>query len=63
MNAQPFSSVRNIKLIYPFHENVERRLRLSDKTLTLLKQEDIMLNSMTQIGEKWDCLGLSRGDF
>ena len=29
MNTQPFSPVRNIKLIYRFHENVERRLRLS----------------------------------
>ena len=29
MNAQPFSPVRNIKLIYRFHANVERRLRLS----------------------------------
>ena len=29
MKAQPFSPVRNIKLIYRFHENVERRLRLS----------------------------------
>ena len=33
------------------------------KTLTLLEQEDIMLNSITQTGEKWDSLVLSRGDF
>ena len=28
MNAQPFNPVRNTKLIYRFHVNVERRLRL-----------------------------------
>ena len=52
MNAQPFSPVRNIKLIYRFQANVERRLRLSgysyQKNFDFIKQEDIMLNSMTQ---------------
>ena len=41
----------------------EYQVRVIGKTLTLLKQEDIMLNSMTQTGEKWDSLVLSRGDF
>ena len=31
--------------------------------MTLLKQKDIMLHSMTQAGEKWDSLVLKRGDF
>ena len=35
------------------------QVRVISKTLTLLKQEDIMLNSMTQTGEKWDSLVLS----
>ena len=39
------------------------RVRVVGKALTLLKQEDIMLNSMTKTGEKWDSLVLSRGDF
>ena len=45
--------------------NVDSEYQVSviGKTLTLLKQEDIMLNSMTQTGEKWDSLVLSRGDF
>ena len=34
-----------------------------NRSLTLLKQKDIMLNSMTQTGEKWDSLVLGRGDF
>ena len=34
-----------------------------NRSLNLLKQKDIMLNSMTQTGEKWDSLVLSRGDF
>ena len=33
------------------------------KILTLLRQEDIKLKSMTQTGEKWDSLVLNRGDF
>ena len=39
------------------------QVRVTGKTLTLLRQEDIVLNSMTQRGEKWDSLVLSRGDF
>ena len=39
------------------------QVRVIGKTLTLLKQEDIMLNSMTQTGGKWDSLVLSTGDF
>ena len=31
--------------------------------MTLLKQEDIMLNSTTQTGKRWDSLVLSRSDF
>ena len=31
--------------------------------MTLLKQEGIILNSMTQTGNKWGSLVLSRGDF
>ena len=39
------------------------QVRVIVKTLTLMKQEDIILNSMTQTGNKWDPLVLSRGDF
>ena len=31
--------------------------------MTLLRQEDIILSSMTQTEDKWDLLALSRGDF
>ena len=32
--------------------NYDYQVRVIGKTLTLLRQEDIMLNSMTQTGEK-----------
>ena len=37
--------------------------KIIGKALTLPKQEDITLNSMTQTREKWDSLVLSKGDF
>ena len=39
------------------------QVRVIRKNLTLLKQEDIILNSMTQRIEKWDSLDFSRSDF
>ena len=39
------------------------QVRVIGKTLTLLKQEDIILNSITQTGEKWDSLVLNRCNF
>ena len=47
--------------IFNVHEDYQ--VRVTRKTLTLLKQEDIILKSMTQIREKWDSLVLSRGNF
>ena len=41
---QPFSPVRNTKFIYSFHANVESQVRAIGKTLTFLKQEDMILN-------------------
>ena len=42
-------------IIYRFHANIERQLKLSGyigKKSTLLKHEDIILNSLTQTREK-----------
>ena len=44
MNSQPFSPIRNAKLIYSFHAKVENQVRVIAKTLTLPKQEDMILN-------------------
>ena len=45
-----------MKFIYRFHANAERRQdwqdRIIRKTLSLPKQEDIILNSMTQTKKK-----------
>ena len=38
-------------------------LELSEKTIVLPKDGDIILNFMTQIREKWDSLNLSRPEF
>ena len=42
--------------------DLDYEVKVIRKTFTLLKQEDIILNSMTQAGEKRDSLVLSRGD-
>ena len=39
------------------------RLELSEKTLSLPKYGDIILNSMTQTREKWESKVLGRPDF
>ena len=44
MNTQSFSLVRNTKFIYSFYANVESQVTVIGKTLTLLKQEDMILN-------------------
>ena len=55
------------KFIYRFHTNVKRHLGLSilshQKKFDLSKQWDIIVNSMSQTREKWDCLVLRRSDF
>ena len=38
------------------------QVRVIGKTFTLLKQEDIILNSMNQTAEKRDSFVLSRGE-
>ena len=43
--------------------DLDYQVKVIGKTLTLLKQKDIILNSMTQTREKWDSLVFSRGDF
>ena len=43
--------------------DLDYEVKVIGKTFTLLKQKDIMLNSMTQTREKWDSLVFSRGDF
>ena len=43
--------------------DLDYEVKVIGKTLTLLKQKDIILNSMTQTREKWDSLVSSRGDF
>ena len=43
--------------------DLDYQVKVIGKTLTLLKQKDIILNSMTQTREKWDSLAFSRGDF
>ena len=44
MNTQSFSLVRNTKFIYSFYANVESQVTVIGKTLTLLEQEDMILN-------------------
>ena len=43
--------------------DLDYEVKVIGKTFTLLKQKDIILNSMTQTREKWDSLVSSRGDF
>ena len=61
------STLCDVATSYQPKSNVESTLKCLlgqvGKTLTLLKQEDIILNSMTRAREKWDSLDLSRGDF
>ena len=39
------------------------RLKLSEKTLTLPKHGDVILNTMTKTRKKWDSLVLSEPEF
>ena len=43
--------------------DLDYQVKVIGKTLTLLKQKDIILNSMTQTREKEDSLVFSSGDF
>ena len=43
--------------------DLDYQVKVIGKTLTLLKQKDIILNSMTQAREKEDSLVFSSGDF
>ena len=46
-----------------FNVDKDYQVTVIEKILTLLKQEDIILNPMTQTGEKYDSLDLIRDDF